>query len=229
MAGSFCAAGVCQVTCQPPLVACAEQCVDLDASPNHCGACDVACPGTLACVGGSCGCSAPLTECGEACVDVETSVEHCGACDDACGPHGFSCESASCVLSEFTRFAFVLESGEIPPPVGGGEWDTGGEPDVYANIRVGSLMQDAPIRTSATITNDSMPEWNETIVTTTARSFLTYMRIDLFDADVGDDQLIGACTLPLSEESMNGSLRRFTCRDNGTTPGWTLRGRFVAP
>lgn len=230
MPSSFCADGRCQVTCQPPLIACGEQCVDTSASPNHCGGCDAACAGTLACVGGTCGCSAPLTECGEDCVDLETTLEHCGGCDDACGPHGFTCEAASCELNEFTRFDFLLESGEIPPPVGGGDWDAGGEPDVYANIRVGSMMLDAPIQTSSTIQNEPSPAWNEAVITnTTARAFLTYMRIDVYDADAGDDQLIGACTIPLSETSLNGTLRRFTCPDNGTTPGWVLRGRFMAP
>lgn len=48
-AGEVCEAGVCE--CDPTFV-CGSSCVDPMVDPQHCGACDHACPG--ACVGGAC-------------------------------------------------------------------------------------------------------------------------------------------------------------------------------
>ncbi len=229
-AGSFCADGRCQVTCAAGLTACDEACVDLDASRAHCGACDAACEGELTCEGGACGCVATLTQCGDRCVDLDASLEHCGACDNACGPHGYDCDGG-CVLDGRARFDLVIVNAEIPETnVGGADWDSGSGPDVYVNARVGAQMQMAPVQTSRTVFNDPAPVFDDALVTsTTADSFLTYLRLDLYESDAGDDTLIGACRVTLSDASFDGSLRRVTCNPTATTAGWVVRLRFVAP
>src|SRR5262245_56386072 len=65
---------------------CDGVCVDVDASAQHCGACDVACAAGEVCNLGVCSgsCSPGLADCGGVCVDLESDVAHCGACQIAC-------------------------------------------------------------------------------------------------------------------------------------------------
>jgi hypothetical protein len=61
-------------------------CVDLGATPEHCGACDHACATSQVCESGICVCapSNGILACGGSCIDSRRSIEHCGVCDHAC-------------------------------------------------------------------------------------------------------------------------------------------------
>lgn len=52
-AGEFCAGGVCDSLCEPPLNACGMRCVDHENDPNDCGICGRTC-GTGICLEGNC-------------------------------------------------------------------------------------------------------------------------------------------------------------------------------
>ena len=66
---------------------CGLNCVQTQADPRHCGACDAACGGNEVCAEGVCQteCPAGQTECGGGCFSLDSSRAHCGACDNACG------------------------------------------------------------------------------------------------------------------------------------------------
>ncbi|MEZ4449411.1 MAG: hypothetical protein R3B09_08025 [Nannocystaceae bacterium] len=75
-----------------------RSCVDLDNDAAHCGGCDLACPGGVACVGGECQCPGGQVVCGDACVDTGSSKDHCGGCDQPCGG-GEVCKGGACSAS----------------------------------------------------------------------------------------------------------------------------------
>jgi hypothetical protein len=68
---------------------CGAKCFDLQADPNHCGACtDSACANTEVCSMGSCACRPGFTKCQVAatslCADLQHDPKHCGSCTDTC-------------------------------------------------------------------------------------------------------------------------------------------------
>ena len=85
------------VQCAAPQTACRGACVDLQASPDHCGACGTACATGEACVMGMCQrtCPAGQSACGGACVNLQTSTANCGACGTACAM-GQTCTAGRC-------------------------------------------------------------------------------------------------------------------------------------
>jgi len=99
-AGQECVAGACAsgstgsggssgdagVTCGTGVTLCGAVCVNTDADPANCGACDQACAAGEACVSGACALSCPpgQVDCGGACTDTSNDPAHCGACAAAC-------------------------------------------------------------------------------------------------------------------------------------------------
>ncbi len=77
-----CARAGCASPCGRSSDCCGGACVDVEASPLHCGACDHACGEGDRC-------------CGGACVDPTSARGHCGACGRACAP-GASCCDGRC-------------------------------------------------------------------------------------------------------------------------------------
>ncbi len=99
--------------CPPPTVLCDIGCVDIEADPDHCGACDVPCVplagsipfcASYLCVRAVCrpgfgSCDGDRANGCE--VDVDTSIAHCGRCDHACegAPHASpACRLGGCAL-----------------------------------------------------------------------------------------------------------------------------------
>jgi len=88
------------VRCPEGMAACGAECVRLESSAGHCGACDHACSSTELCDLGRCralvqGCSSSRLMCGSDCVDSLSDREHCGACDQSC-PAAAECEAGAC-------------------------------------------------------------------------------------------------------------------------------------
>lgn len=87
-------------SCEAPLVACGDTCVDTRVDTAHCGECDRACDSGESCIQGSCrpeseGCPAGTERCRDRCVDTDADAAHCGRCDNAC-PAGVACEAGVC-------------------------------------------------------------------------------------------------------------------------------------
>lgn len=92
--------------CASPLTPCAGECVDLDSSSEHCGACGNTCPApphtAALCSSGACGveCSEGFVDCngapGDGCeADIENDPLHCGGCAMACET-ALSCREGAC-------------------------------------------------------------------------------------------------------------------------------------
>lgn len=110
--GELCQSGVCMQQCNPQCVGgqlchggtcacpagqefCGNMCVDLQSTPQHCGACGKMCtPGQL-CQAGQCVCPMGQITCDNQCVDIKLSPQHCGACGQACD-EGESCMAGVC-------------------------------------------------------------------------------------------------------------------------------------
>jgi hypothetical protein len=93
---------MCQLSCQPGLIACEGTCIDPLVSLEFCGAgpdCATA-PGTTCEAGELCNgsgvcqlsCQAGLVQCGDTCVDPDSDEAHCGAASDCTSDPGEVCE-----------------------------------------------------------------------------------------------------------------------------------------
>lgn len=89
----------CQAACPAPLVACSNQCIDLEASHDHCGACNNNCGRQEECIGGSCVFQ------GDDCFVACSRDSQCGATEECVNPG--TCE-ASCQRTNL----LVLEEEE---------------------------------------------------------------------------------------------------------------------
>lgn len=74
---------------------CSRACTDITADAKHCGRCDNACAGGMACAGGECQCPAGQTACPSGCVDTSGDAENCGTCGVRC-PEGAACAGGVC-------------------------------------------------------------------------------------------------------------------------------------
>jgi hypothetical protein len=85
------------VSCTAPQTACGATCVDLQANPDHCGACGTRCARTEACVMGRCALACPggQTACNGRCIDLATDRANCGACGNVCAT-GQVCAMGRC-------------------------------------------------------------------------------------------------------------------------------------
>lgn len=100
LAGPSCGPVVTAGDCPDGFTDCDGTCANLEASENHCGACDNACADGVACSNGACegsaACPPGLIDCGGACVDPGVHPSHCGACFNACPPDAV-CSEGACV------------------------------------------------------------------------------------------------------------------------------------
>jgi hypothetical protein len=80
--------GVC--ACPSGTAACGPKCIDLQVSPENCGACGKKCGALSTCQGGVCKCQSGAISCGGACLSGRTD-DNCGACGVVCGA-GTKCQ-----------------------------------------------------------------------------------------------------------------------------------------
>jgi hypothetical protein len=72
-----------------------SECVALASDPQHCGACNNACPTGVGCDNGACVCANGGQACGGVCVQTATDAKNCGKCGNACSA-GSTCENGQC-------------------------------------------------------------------------------------------------------------------------------------
>jgi len=93
-----CADGKCE--CPAGKTACGTNCVDLSASPLHCGACATTCTAGQSCQAGQCKCAqATDIVCDNACTDPQTDINHCGDCATKC-QGGLPCTDGKCACPD---------------------------------------------------------------------------------------------------------------------------------
>ncbi len=86
------------VVCSEGMSACGEICMDLQSSPQSCGACGVSCEVGQICQEGACACAPGAEVCDGACVVTASNPQHCGACGNVCGDNEV-CEAGACKVS----------------------------------------------------------------------------------------------------------------------------------
>ncbi len=91
-------------------------CVDTESSPDHCGACGVACSASSTCVGGVCECEAGLDRCPAGCVNLRVDDGNCGACGVTCDP-GEACVAGECFGSTSCNDAVVIDQSATLDPL----------------------------------------------------------------------------------------------------------------
>lgn len=102
-------------SCPPSMELCAGQCVDLNSTIEHCGACGNACTGGRLCVDGDCQCPQGMTFCNGACVDVLSNSMHCGACGNICATDAL-CSGGECnPVPAPSRAIIAFYASECPP------------------------------------------------------------------------------------------------------------------
>jgi hypothetical protein len=86
--------------CRAGATRCGDECVLVNESREHCGACDNACAAGELCAAGTCAtsCGDELTECSGVCLDLDTNRANCGECGNACAS-GQVCVDGACELS----------------------------------------------------------------------------------------------------------------------------------
>ena len=85
------------IACTPPLLACGEECVNIDENPDHCGDCFYECEVSEICFRGICKCPNGQMKCKGHCIDVMNDSTNCGGCglENETPQEGFVCGSAS--------------------------------------------------------------------------------------------------------------------------------------
>lgn len=80
------AEGAVTVVCASGLDECSAECVDLETSPIHCGACDTSCEEWEECSDGGCvaSCFEFEQRCAGQCTDTRNDPAHCGTCATVC-------------------------------------------------------------------------------------------------------------------------------------------------
>lgn len=71
---------------------------EVNASPDHCGACGSACGDAQTCEGGECACEEG-SPCGTECLDLATDHANCGECGQACGDEQ-ACTEGQCTCED---------------------------------------------------------------------------------------------------------------------------------
>ena len=82
---TLCAQGDCANSCPGTQEPCGNVCVDKQTSPQHCGACDNACPNGFACVNGECSqdCATGTELCTDRCLNFsDLHLSSCESCAD---------------------------------------------------------------------------------------------------------------------------------------------------
>jgi hypothetical protein len=220
--GAACTGGKCASTCGPDNCA---GCCNADGTCTTTGtkaACGTgggactACTGAKTCQAGACiepTCKASCTSgcCTSAGCQTGTSTAACGTGGNACTACGTgqSCVAGACQLSGTATFDFVAVGARLPAKnASGGDWDAfGGLPDALVVATSGAATGTSPNRPD-TLT----PIWNATLLSNlTATALKASLRVDLTDADVAFNDVIGGCAITLQSTDFDGALHTVNC------------------
>jgi hypothetical protein len=234
-----CTAGKCATTCGPDN--CAGCCLpdgtcSVAGSKAECGtggdAC-IACAGTKTCDKGACidpSCKATCTAgcCSGSGCQAGNTPTACGSGGNACSVcgSGQTCTAGVCTLSGTATFDFLAVGARLPAKnKTNGDWDGfGGLPDPFVKATSGAAAGTSP-KQSDTLT----PVWNATLLTSlTSNALKASLHVDVSDADVAFDDVVGGCDVPLTNASFDGALHTVNCAASTTGVAFALDYRLKA-
>ena len=107
----------------------------------------------------------------------------------------------------------------------GGSWDAfSGLPDPLVKATSG-----AATGTSPNNPNTLTPVWNATLLTNlTSAALKASLRVDVSDADVAFDDVVGGCAIPLNGTEFDGALHTVNCAASATGVAFALDYRLKA-
>ena len=234
-----CTAGKCTTTCGPDN--CDGCCqpdgtCDTGKTTAACGtrgdAC-TACSGTKTCESGTCIDASCKATCASGCCSgtgcqAGNTTAACGTGGNACTAcgGGQTCTANKCTTSTTATFDFLAVSAKLPAKnQSGGNWDGfGGLPDPLVTVTSGA------VNASSTNKSDTLtPTWNEKVITNlTANALKASLRIDVTDADVAFNDVVGGCAIALNGTEFDGALHTANCPTSATGVAFSLVYRLVA-
>ncbi len=150
-----------------------------------------------------------------------TAANACGTGGEACIDCGVGrrCQAAACTLDPTSKWDVYISFAVVPDKNKQGfAWDPlEGAPDCKLTVYT---SQGASVHSgSTTVQQDStVPFWAETpIVGVSASELLNDFSFEIVDDDYDFDDIIGGCSIPLSQSHFDGSLLDYTCPATPTT------------
>jgi hypothetical protein len=237
--GAACTGGRCTTTCGPDNCAgccTADGTCSTAGSKSECGtggdAC-TSCAGTKTCEKGACidpSCKATCTTgcCSGSGCQAGNTTAACGSSGNACSAcgSGQTCTAGVCTLSGTATFDFIAVGARIPAKnKSGGSWDAfSGLPDPLVKATSGAATGTSPNKPD-TLT----PVWNATLLTSlTSTALKASLHVDVSDADVAFDDVVGGCDIPLNGTEFDGALHTVNCAASASGVAFALDYRLKA-
>ena len=237
--GGACTSGACTTTCGPDNC---DGCCESDGTCNTAGtnascgtgggAC-TACTGTKTCDKGTCIDPSCKANCASGCCSAGgcqagNTAAACGTGGNACSACGAgqTCTANKCTLSTTATFDFVAVSAKLPAKnQSGKDWDAfGGLPDPLVAVTSGAVTA-----SSANKSDTLTPAWNEKVITNlTSGALKASLRIDVTDADVAFNDVVGGCAITLNGTEFDGALHTANCPASATGVAFSFVYRLVA-
>jgi len=105
------------------------------------------------------------------------------------------------------------------------DWPLSTEPDPFVDLTVGSVQGKTTVKA-----NTYTPYWNELVLTTTAYAVTKYgMTVKIYDDDLTGQELMGSCSLSVSESVLVSGWGTTTkCSLSGTLHVKELNFKFTS-
>lgn len=186
------------------------------------------------CIDGSCRATCTTGCCSGLGCQPGSAANACGnggsACVD-CG-YGRSCgRTKACELDTASAWSFVVLSAVVPNRnKSGSTWDiTNGAADPFVVVYSSQGTSSHRGETS-TKDNTHSPSWNEALIEGVgAAEMLSNLSFEIWDSDVGNDDLIGGCAIKLTAASFTGAAQTVRCPATASTVEVKLVYRVSPP
>lgn len=237
--GAACKAGKCATTCGPDNCAgCCDAsgaCITSGTSSacGKAGAACTTCTATKTCESGTCVEASCKASCATGCCSAtgcqagNTNLA-CGKSGGACSVCGAgqACSVGACTTSGTATFDFVAVSAKLPAKkLNGTDWDgIGGLPDPLVKATSGAVTATSPSRPDTL-----SPVWNVKLLSgLTAAALKASLRVDVSDADVAFNDVVGGCAIALTNSDFDGAPHTVSCPASATGVAFSLVYRLQA-
>jgi Ca2+-dependent lipid-binding protein len=142
-----------------------------------------------------------------------------------CGT-GQTCAGGTCTLNGNTLYDFVAVGAKVPVAnQSGGSWDAfSGLPDPVLTATSG-----AKSGSTASKSDTLTPVWNTVALSgLTATALKASLKVELNDADIAFNDLMGGCSIALTATDFDGALHTAACAKSATGVAFTVDYRLKA-